>query len=331
MMRKLYLHIGAHRTATSSIQELLFLQPDRLAAQGFHYPLGVKRHFDLANRLLAGTLSPARAARQISDSADRARGRIHSIILSDEDICTRKTLAPLAALANHFTVIPVMFLRRQDLWLESWYQQNVKWQWNSDLAHLPFPEFLARRHLFHWIDYDTYIRRIEGLFGTKAILCRAFEKTGMPHGPVAAFCEAVGIDFSQFPKLPRTNSSLSPLMTEFIRQLPLDEISPPRRRLFENACARADWHLRRAFPDQSPLLMDFSTRCEILAEHASHNAALARRHFDRDILFQDPLPSDDAALAPRSLADTPEDLMRLYVAPLIRAVAQLQDEAGAKK
>ena len=319
-MQTLYLHLGAHRTGTSSIQNFLHLNAGALAARGVLYPFGVKRHLDLANRLFAGQTTADEIAEGIRDEIAACGHDIHSVILSDEDIAMRRDLSALAGLARHFRVRPVYSLRRQDLWLESWYLQNLKWQWNPELSHCTLDGFMARRADFHWIDYDRSIRHLEDLFGAENVVIEVFEKGRMPGGPVESFCRAVGIDDpSTLKPAPHANPSRTPLVSEFMRCLPLDEAPPAYRARLERACGRVDAAIRKAAEGPVPmLLLDHPARQAVMAEYEPSNRALARRRFGRDELFAEPLPGPDAALARMALPGDSYRLMEELVAPLLR-------------
>jgi hypothetical protein len=322
MQRTLYLHIGAHRTATSSIQKFLHSNFGKIQIEGFFYPFNLRRHFDLINRIFAREVSVADVAADLNRRADGKRYPIHSIVLSDEDICIRKDLGLLAQFRDHFEVKVVFMLRRQDLWIESWYQQNVKWQWNSDHAHLTFEEFLTRRARFFWIDYDERVRHLEKLFGAENVILRVFEKGQMPEGPVNTFCDAIGLAKRDglLPP-PHVNTSLSPLMSEFMRCLPLDALPAKQRREMERACEVMDAEMT-AGTRPSALYLDPAARAALMAEYAEGNAALARRRFGRDQLFFDPLPAAEAPLALRTLPDSSYELMQRLVGPFVATLAE---------
>ncbi len=327
-MRTLVLHIGTHRTATSSVQAFLHANGPALLQRGILYPFGVKRHVVQMNRLFDGKVPAAELAADLTRRADSRRQPVHTIILSDEDICMRRDLTPLAPLRDSFDVKVVFALRRQDLWLESWYLQNVKWQWNPTLAHATFPEFLARREEFHWADYAAYVDHLETVFGPENLRLYVFEKAQMPQGPVAAFAAAAGIgDVAGLAPAPHANPSHSPLVSEFMRRLPLDEAPPPVRGMLERACSALDAALAKAPEEASPWLIDPATRAAILERHAPGNAALARRHFGREALFLEPPPPPDAPLARLALPADPEALMDRLVAPFVRELIAQAREA----
>ena len=319
-MTTLYLHIGTHRTATSSIQAFMLANWDALLARGIFHPLRIARHFALFNAIFAGRRSVKDVSLDLLQRTSKHDHDIHSIILSDEDVCMRPDLSVLAGFAEHFDVKVVFALRRQDLWLESWYLQNIKWQWNKSLSHLTLDEFIARSDEFHWADYDRLLTQLDGLFGQENVLPYVFEKAQMPNGPVAAFCDRIGLtDLTGLTPAPHVNSSHSPSIAEFVRCLPLDEAPDKYRARLEAAVKAVDQQLVAA-AGHSSLLLDHAARQAVLDSHAAGNANVARRYFDRDALFLEPLPEPDAPLAQMKLPPDSATLMRDYVAPMIRGL-----------
>ena len=186
MKPRLILHIGAHRTATSALQDFLHANFEPLQKKGFFYPFQVRRHVKLMNGIFAGRRSVAETAEKMQTRMT-ALGGLHTAILSDEDICMRRDLSVLAEFREWFDVKVVFTLRRQDTWLESWYFQNIKWQWNPKLSHCTFPQFMAMRDDFHWIHYDAYVRHLESLFGAENLILNVMEKEQMPQRPIETF------------------------------------------------------------------------------------------------------------------------------------------------
>jgi hypothetical protein len=315
MKRTLYIHIGAHRTATSSIQNFMKKNTDLLPEQGFFNPYAGTRHLGLIKTAFETGVDDVSV--DLNQRADKKGHPIHSICISDEDICSRPDLTPLKAFDKYFDVKIVFFLRRQDLWIESWYQQNTKWQWNPSLAHLTFPEFLARRSDFFWIDYAERLGHLSSLFGQENILCRSFEKRQMPDGPIKSFCDTLGLNILDgFDMGTVINQSLSPLITEFMRNLPLSEVPDKQRREFEWACSIMD----REIKARSSLYMDATTRTALMQEYAIGNDAVAQQFFGRDQLFLEPLPALDAELAQTELPKTTKETMETLITPFVHAM-----------
>lgn len=331
MKRTLILHIGAHRTATSALQDYLHKNFSKLHEKGFFYPFRVRRHIKLVNELFKGSRTPAEVAQDLSARADKRHKNIRTIILSDEDICLRRDLSVLAQFREWFDVKVVFTLRRQDSWLESWFFQNIKWQWNAKLSHCTFDEFMAMREDFHWIHYDRYLRHLEALFGQENIILNVHEKTQMPGGPIEHFCDSIGLtDRSGFTQPAHINESYSPAISEFMRCLPLDEAPADYRNALTKACAQIDRELLGGGKKQSERLMPPRQRSALMAEYAEGNRAVAQRYFGRKELFLEPLPSAREPLAKMALPDDSYALMRDMVAPLLQAMITHHIKAAEK-
>ncbi|MEO8243067.1 MAG: hypothetical protein ABI832_12215 [bacterium] len=330
-MTTLYLHIGTHRTATSSIQAFMLDNWETLLERGFLHPLRIPRHFALFNAIFSGLRTVKDVSKELQKRTEKHPHQIDSILLSDEDVCMRPDLTPLADFRNHFDVKVVFALRRQDLWLESWFLQNIKWQWNKSLSHCTLDEFLARSEEFHWAYYDRLLGHVEQLFGHENVLPYAYERAQMPDGPVVAFCDRIGLNnLTGLTPAPHVNSSYSPSIAEFVRCLPFDEAPDKYRARLESAAKSVDLQLPPLAADSSTLLMDHDTRMKILATHAEGNANVARRFFNRENLFLEELPGPDEPLANMALPSDSMTLMRDYVAPMIRGLIQQYVDSPAK-
>ena len=140
-----------------------------------------------------------------------------------------------------------------------------------------------------------------------------------------AFCDAIGLaDRTGLRPDEKVNHSLSPMMTEFMRHLPLDEVPARQRREFERACTFADKAVLERTGPQSSLYMDVPTRAALMAEYAPGNADVARRHFARDQLFSNPAPDPAKPLAPQELPTSSQETMQTLVAPFVQALAVLR-------
>jgi hypothetical protein len=328
---KLILHIGAHRTATTSLQAHLYKNVKTLKDKGVLYPFNVRRHLRLMHAVFSGKRTVADTANNILKRIESQSQDIHTVILSDEDVCIRPDLSILTEFQDKFDVKIAFTLRRQDTWLESWFFQNIKWQWNPNLAHCTFEQFLPQRDRFHWVHYDRYVSHLEKLFGKENILLNVHERGQMPDGPIAAFFDRIGLtDYSDLADAPHINNRFSPQVSEFMRNLPLDEAPVPYRDILAKACARMDRTLNENKPRQSELMLTHEQRVSVLSEYEEGNKAIAQRYFGRDQLFFDALPPADAPLADMSLPATNYELMEHMVAPLIRELIANYNEENKK-
>lgn len=327
-MRKLWLHIGAQRTATTSLQSFMFRNAGPLNRSGYLYPFGVERHKGAIDALLARELAVDDFAADLQRRADSNAHPIHSVVMSEEGTCLRADLSVLTRLREHFDLRVVYTLRRQDRWLESWYFQNIKWQWNPVLSQITFAGFMARRAEFHWINYDRYVDHLERVFGPENIELIRFERAHMRGGPVGEFARRIGLDPDHFETLgflpPRhENASYSPAMAEFMRRLPIGIGSDDIRAALTDACAAVDRKVLGHSGKSSELLLPPAQRQALMAEYDPGNQALARRWFGCDQLFDEPYPKPDTPLADMTLPADTDSLMDRFVAPLIAELAAL--------
>lgn len=313
--RTLFLHIGSHRTATTAIQSTMFANREFLRRQGVLYPLGVQKHIGLINRIFGGQTTASAAAAMLNERADAQDLPIHTVVLSDEAISKRRDLTPLSALQEQFEVKVVVAMRRQDLWLESWWAQNVKGQWDRELCHVSWPDFLADRARFHWIDFDRYINHAEAVFGKGSVLPYVFERGQMPEGPVAAFMKQIGVErAAKMRPAGGDNISLSPTMSEFLRHLPLIDAPMKFRLELISMAERVDKQLGG---QKTKLMIPHEERLQILAEYEKGNSRIAKRFFDRDQLFFDPVPGPDEPVVVPALPGTSEETMNSLVTPYL--------------
>lgn len=321
--RTLIIHIGAHRTATTSVQDSLFQNKERLKELGYLYPYNTRRHQKLRNQLLADELSVEESSAQMTSEADGCEHDIHTIILSDEDFGYIENGDFFAKFKEYFNVKIFFVLRRQDVWLESWYLQNTKWQWNPKLSHNSFEEFIVKRDMFHWIDYNRKVKDLEKHFEQSDILLSVFEREQMPDGPIAEFYSKIGItNCDDFTLPPHVNQSLSPQIHELMRGLPLARAQPALRVKMIAACERIDREYFKNTGKVNTLLIPYRLRQRIFTEYEAGNVELAQRYFDRERLFFEDYPAADAELANRELPKNPHELLRQLVSPVMLAIVE---------
>lgn len=314
--KTLYLHIGVHRTATTAVQATMFANREKLRTEGFLYPLGVRRHIGLFNDIFADKTTSDDAGKLLLQRAGANKNSIHSVVLSDEAVSKRRDLSKLAALQKYFDVKVVFAMRRQDLWLESWWAQNVKGQWDRKFCHMSWPDFMSKREKFHWINYDRYIRHIETVFGQGSVIPYVFERNQMPDGPIAAFLQAIGFHgYSRLKKGGGSNTSLTPEVSEFVRHLPLIDAPMKLRLKLIEVAEQLDHKIRSE--KATTLMIPFDQRQSIMNEYAPGNRKVANRFFGRDELFVEPLPDKSASVVAPAIPQDTEEMMQRLMTPFM--------------
>ncbi len=209
-MATIYLHIGAPKTATSSIQSALVQARPALLERGVLYPdscrQGDAHHVlvcDLIDKYQAspmpavwyGDYPRGQAWASLAAELEEYGDRIHSAILSSELFFGQSRRLPrmlddiLAALPGHeFKVL--LYLRPQDQLYSSFYNQDVKGarQWPGTAY-----EFYETHQLFHR-DYHAVCRIWAQAFGEENLMVRPYEPSQWREGNMLAdFCDAIGV------------------------------------------------------------------------------------------------------------------------------------------
>ncbi len=203
-MITLILHVGRHRTGTSTIQKNLFRNRQKMKELGWLYPeirfddFGKHQinHNVIAN-LLCGYKSkmsirltdkgltrsdlehyPGKFAEDILLEASEKGCKY--ILLSFEDLCPgycdqiefEDALHNLKSLFSDCYIKVLMYLRSQHDWCDSWYQWGMKFgscklyrQWYEDLEKAK------------WLNYEFILRQFAGCLGQENLILKTYSQS----------------------------------------------------------------------------------------------------------------------------------------------------------
>ncbi len=225
MEKRLILHIGMHKTASTSIQHvlktnaaafqqngILFIPVFQQIAQLFVDRSPLSQPEIQAIQEDISPLLTSNGFHTILGSAENFFGRMNQFTgLAKSDLVIedlRRLLEPFPLKIKF-----VAFLRRQDTWLESVYQQVVKW---AEVRS--FDEFYKEKNPddFRW---ERIISRYEETFGKGCVRCIPFETLNWPdNNGLDAFSHAMGFNGTNpFKPLPRKNPGLNQKGLEVLR------------------------------------------------------------------------------------------------------------------
>ncbi len=240
-MKRLYVHIGTPKTATTSIQHFLMINPDAFYKDGFifrpmpfeHQVRGVgrknppERNGFFLHGVAEGNpdydpeIQVRDLERGLAVLTDWFREK-DNIILSDESIWLRlgKWNFPerLKAYAdtNGVEVIFIVYLRPAVSFLDSQYRQRVKTGFFMKPWEDLFPKILPNA------DYDSRVRILTDVFGEKSMILRKFvsgewKKEGRT--VYDDFMETLGLPLTEQYRIPKedANESLTHNYTEIKR------------------------------------------------------------------------------------------------------------------
>jgi hypothetical protein len=242
MIAQCFLHIGTLKTGTTSIQNFLAINRQRLLSQGILYPSPPQNseHIALAPYGMEGDktgdlvkvrrlgvkedINNYRANLIKTLKAELAVSRSSRLLLSDENLSLRVTsrteIGRIKALCDQFshTTKVIVYLRNQADFLASSYGTLIKSGSTANLSDhikIQLPK----------MDYFRLISRWGEIFGRDNMIVRRFEIEDFPNGDLLAdFASLIPFDPEGFDRLPPRNQSLSAqalaFLIEFNRSVP---------------------------------------------------------------------------------------------------------------
>lgn len=293
--KRLFLHIGQPKTATTTLQTFLSINRDRLIRHGWLYPNAGRQyaaHHLFGNFFRAqplywiGAADPAQVMAELKREVEETR--CENVILSTESLYFAQDRAGFAEYLKDFDVTIVVSLRRQDEWIESVYQDNLK---NGETRLDPEAYLVA---LAGSLDYAGPLSAWAAAFGKHKIMVHSFEATAEKLPVERLFMDLVGAPVT--PDLvdpPTENERLNRDCTTFLTMF----AASPRADLKHEVIKNALIEYSRAHPDPAALRYVWSPqrRREIVESQSDANAGIARDYLGRadGRLFQKPLPESD--------------------------------------
>jgi hypothetical protein len=226
--KTLYLHIGSPKTGSTALQYFFAHNQERLRHEGICYPR-YKRNPSIHNHLYFSNLVVKAGAKRHREASARDRslarrriiaymqkvineaGSCHSILISCEEMFFARDPFILADIQVLFTSIRlVVYLRRQDQFIESYYLQYYKMGKIREPIHSH--KFLKDDF---WLDYHARLESWAAVFGHDCIIVRPFEKSQLRNADLFSdfLFNVFGIercvDFER-PKADRSNPRVDP-------------------------------------------------------------------------------------------------------------------------
>lgn len=224
MHKRIVLHIGTHKTGTTTIQRFCHINRDALAKQGVLYPRSCAYHFS-QHRIafaLRGTRPPGEQDKPDLEIESRALvAEIESsdcptVFISSEELFAlpKAAIVRLGQVLSGHEVGVLAVLRRPDELFASIYNQMVKDPRNRFFRpHRGFVDHLDR--LSPDLDFPKALQAWSDVFGPASLIVRCFEDHP---DAVAVAADAVGWNQQGLKTdLPRANVSVSIRTAELIR------------------------------------------------------------------------------------------------------------------
>ncbi|RKZ51023.1 MAG: hypothetical protein DRR16_17890 [Candidatus Parabeggiatoa sp. nov. 3] len=323
LMKTLYIHIGTHKTGSSTLQLFFYQNRERLKQLGFFYPtegtyykpLGRKASEKGGQCFLAFSISGVYPHWLNECQWPKKEECIKEI---RKDIIPYQDYADILISTEHFfrKVKPkeileifegmnfqlkiIIYLRRQDHFLESLYNQDTKNARYQD----SFEQFVNQEIQDKQSYCYFYPKLLEfaSIFGQENIIVRPFETEQFyHHNLIEDFLNILGLNLDETFSLPesRRNESLPTELIQLMVLLQQQFEADIRQRAVLNSLLR-DKTFSLEIDRKKYSLFSPKWRRETLQHFEDNNARIAREFLNRadGRLFYEPLPDQDAGWEP---------------------------------
>lgn len=311
MKKELILHIGTQKTGSSAIQVFLTQNQKSLLKAGLEYLDPRANKFGLFNMNHSGLvlaltgfwrggapqLSREEAWLMLREKVERSR---HRVIISSEGFSTPEVFQHMGFIKDSlsgFGVKVVIYLRRQDIFAQSLYKEQIK-----DREHRSFALAYEEAGYKNFLDYKEIVDQWGKAFGKHNIQVRPYERGQLKNGDIVAdFMQTIGAKMSN--KMLRADKPVNKTMNSHVlqisRELNAIGVNGPRVNEFK-------WWLNSIFDNDSRgVFVDHdligpSRRLEILEAFSDGNRYIAQEYLNRPdgVLFFDELPHSTAPIKP---------------------------------
>lgn len=304
---RIYLHIGTHKTGTTSLQFAFTQNRDALAAAGLLYPISGRpakadgqgiwpQHNSLAWAFTRPEDEPPDFWLRLRTELDEATQDI--AVLSSETLSLLRDpehLSGLRAQLNPHEVKVVVYLRRQDELLHALYSTHVMQYLEArdiDSFRRALPEQRG-----HELDYELMLSRWEDAFGREAMIVRPYERSQLLHGDlVQDFAAQIGFELPEELAEPDENDLVNRSFPKNVLDFML-RLQRAGESKYELGQLRSLFaHVYRGRRTDSDILSP-SQRFLLLEEYEASNRAVATKYLGRSDghLFEDLSTGDQVA------------------------------------
>ena len=312
-MGKLILHIGTPKTGTTSLQQFLFKNRERLAEHDVHYPIFAVHQKLKRNRngIFLNLYCSRRARRFLfrntGDERENLRRLSQSLsehdrtlltdegfftpqghILGHKQLCSRywSTVAEVVRQAGAQDVTIVVYLRRQDDWAASQWRQQVKAGETDKLLEHFCDDPMVRCSM----NYSAVLESVEaGFDGTARVVVRRYDRTTFEGGDIYHdFCAAADIPWDDRYFLPKKEGNVSLAFDAAEALRPLARMATPGTTPRVDMLIPLARQLSKQNPDPSGTTPfdEASTRL-FMEPFLMGNAVVSEKYLDGEPLFSE--------------------------------------------
>ncbi len=283
---RLFLHVGLHKTGTSAIQRFLRANANLFAEKRFYYPvddLGGEAHHGFASKLRQSILleNAAIAQKWASDYLQYCKAHNLSLLMSSEVFSEPIRHGELAKILRPFEVNIIIYIRRQDLLIESVINEVLK---GRQEIH-PYTAWMNFEATYI-TDFSKRIRQWRETFPNANMIVRRYGMSPKNASIEIDFLDSLGIqlDANRYVKPGIVNESLNLYEFLVLRRLVFNDAVPSRWALEQARSTLAELLRKSKISDvkMAGNYFDYETRLRIMEMHAASNEQIRAEFFPND-------------------------------------------------
>jgi hypothetical protein len=317
MKKYLYLHIGAPKTGTTAIQKFLWINRLSIAEDDYLYPESPQVHF--GHPMLAWTLTPTKHRHKREEvwrnvMKEIGESSCSNVVVSSELFFSRSKRIDFTFLSSalrNFNLTIVLYLRRQDQWLQSAYAESIQSFKRRNTGSIE--QWMIEKAQEKGNYYDK-VGLWKSVFPDATLIIRPFEKEQLRGGLIEDFLSHIGLSMKNNYNIPekRVNPSLDYMTLTFLRCMNELDLTQHEHAQMKNALRDISAKLRGAHYFRELGLLSPAERFEVLERFESSNSKLAKEYLNRKdgkLFYEDwPDPSKNT-VNPQTISM--EDLCRI--------------------
>lgn len=328
-MKKIYLHIGLHKTGSSTLQAFLQKNSNLLRDIGYLYPrTGTSSkfpcHHNLAWLIMDFPKADPDAGTWKELHQEIGKTTSDKIVISSEEFefFRQKHIDLLKSELEPYKVKIVVYIRRQDQRLESQYTHLTK----TGLYSGDISSFCQQKR--NASDYYRILTSWKAAFGLENIIVRPLEKTQIPN-ICYDFLNVIGIDdYRDFIEVENKNIRPGIKKLKILRIAnQIYEKYPRKRKIYLKHIKRImDANKSRITEEKSYRLLTYLDSVKILNWYKESNVKIAREYLHRPdgILFKEQLEKY------KSTKFNLEDFSKDELLEIIRTIIETEKKDNGK-
>ena len=295
MQQKCFLHIGTHKTGTTSVQSCLYKNRNLLKEKSIFYPAIIKNETDAGHHSIAATIAKnnnydsLKKETKIENLLQQIKSSdCETIIISSEIFSTINPWLVKKVFAE-FNCKVICFLRRQDDLIESMYRELIK---NSNflaeaedfkdiITNEKKLSFSVYQHEFEGIlpfDYEKFLNKWADCFGKNQIEVYVYNEPNTDGDSVKVFLKAVNLSLADFPEYKQKHFN-DKFQSEILqlRQIIDKKLSPQAQSVLRASFWWANNHFKSS---DYTYFFDTKNRKQIMGMVAESNEAVAKTYLE---------------------------------------------------